>query len=105
MTDDERDTVEAALAAALDDGAFDTFAGVAGGIIKRDLLERGLGELDPAALDPEVAGRVLLSAWAEAAAQCFPDRPPAEVVDLLASLTDQHAQAREETAAPGHRLH
>lgn len=105
MTDDARDDVEAMLAAAFGDGAYETFAEVAGGIIKRELLERGLGGLDPASLDPELAGRLLLSAWEEAAARCFPDRPPEEVVDLLARMTDQQADGRDEMSQTGLRVH
>ena len=86
MTDDEWDQVEEHLVQVFGAGPFESFAEVAGVIIKRELLERGLGDADPASLDPDFAGQILIEAWAEAAVHCFPDRDPADVVGHLAAV-------------------
>lgn len=88
MTDDEWEAVEDHLVEAFGAAPFESFAEVTGVIIKRELLERGLGGADPAALDPDFAGQILVAAWAEAAARCFPDQDPAEVVGHLAAIVE-----------------
>jgi len=86
MTDEEWDAIEHHLVQTFGAGPLESFAEVAGGIIKRELLERGLGQADPGSLDPDFAGRILVEAWAEAAVRCFPERDPAEIVDHLAAI-------------------
>ena len=93
MTEDQWAEIEDRLVEALGIGAFEAFAEAAGVILKRELLERGLGGADPASLDADFAGQMLISAWSEAAVQCFPDKDPADIVEHLAWIVDS---AREE---------
>jgi len=104
MTDEEWDEIEHQLVQTFGEGPLESFAEVAGGIIKRELLERGLGGVDPGSLDAEFAGRILIEAWAEAAAHCFPERDPAEIVDRLAAIV-QTVDAQEAQPLPSLSRH
>lgn len=89
MTDDEWTEIEDHLVQEFGVGSFEAFAQTAGDILKRELLERGLGSVDPASLDPDLAGQLLISAWTDAALKCFPERDPAWAVEHLAMVVDQ----------------
>ena len=88
MTGDQWEEIEDQLAETFGVGPFQAFTEAAGVILKRDLVARGLGGADPAALDADFAGRMLISAWTEAAVQCFPDHDPAMIVEHLALVVD-----------------
>lgn len=99
MTDDQWADIEDHLAETLGAGPFEAFAEAAGLILKRELLELGLGGADPASLDADFAGQMLISAWTEAAVQCFPQKDPAEIVEQLALIVD--AAKADETLTAG----
>ena len=103
MTEDQWADIEDQLAETFCVGPFQTFTEAAGLILKRDLIARGLGDADPAALGADFAGRMLISAWTEAAVQCFPDHDPAMIVQHLALVVD--AQRVGELAPAGSPRH
>lgn len=89
MTEDHWAEIEDQLAETFGLGPFRAFTEAAGVILKRDLIARGLGGADPAALDADFAGRMLISAWTEAAVRCFPDHDPAVIIAHLALAVDE----------------
>lgn len=104
MMDDDWDELDALLIQALGQRPTAPFAETAGAILKREMMARGLGDCDPARLDPEFAGRILIAAWIEAAATCFPDQNPVALVGRLAALVDSISGSMGEDPVL-HRVH
>lgn len=91
MTDDELPDSARAIAEAFAEGPYRDFAEEAGRIIMRKLAERGMSNVDPADIDPELSEQLLRAAWIEAGITKFPAADPDKIIADLTRLFDMMA--------------